>query len=219
MSRLSEKIDFIKSIDLFQYIYLNYFSLNIIHKGHGKIIPYKHAVIDLEEKSKICIGENDIHVGMNKLRKSKTETYIRLRSGAKWNAEGGCEISYGSTIEILRDAVIDSEYFTMNSFSTVLAARHIVLGNDVMIARKVTVFDSDFHGIEYEGQAIESSKTVKIGNHVWIGVNSMILKGVTIGDGSIISANTLVTKDVEEGILIGNESQIYVLKENVKWNR
>lgn len=208
-----------REIDVIKYFYLNYFCKNIIRQGNGKIIPYKNAIIDLAETSKIYIENGSIEIGVNKLKGSKTETFIRLRDGAVWKAKECCEISYGSSIEILKQAVLESGYFTMNSFSTIIAGKYIELGNDVMIARKVIIFDSDFHAIEYDKESIECSKSVKIGNHVWIAANSMILKGVEVGDESVISANTLVAKNVKEKALVGNKKELSVLKENVKWSR
>ena len=47
----------------------------------------------------------------------------------------------------------------------------------------------------------------------------MILKGVEIEEGSVISANTVVTKKVKGNILIGNKRDLSIFKENVKWSR
>jgi len=47
------------------------------------------------------------------------------------------------------------------------------------------------------------SNPIKVGNDVWLGINSVILPGVTIGDGSIIGANAVVTKDVEPYSVVG----------------
>lgn len=44
---------------------------------------------------------------------------------------------------------------------------------------------------------------VHIGNHVWVGMNATIMKGVTIGDNAIIAAGALVTKDVPAGEIWG----------------
>lgn len=219
MGRVSRRITFFREIKFWEFIYLNYFCRKIIRKGKGKIIPYKNAIIDLEEHSKICVYEKDIYIGTDRLKKSKTETFLRLRQGAVWEAKGGCDISYGVTIEILNNAVLYSEYFTMNSFSTLVAAKHIVLGNDVMIARNAIIFDSDFHAIEYLGENTKHSEDVMIGDHVWVGVNSVILKGVTVNEGSIIAADTVVMKDVESNVMVGNERKICLLKDNVKWSR
>ena len=88
-----------------------------------------------------------------------------------------------------------------------------------MIARNAVVFDSDFHVIEYDENQAEYSETVSIGDQVWIGANAIILKGVIVGNGSIIAANTVVTKNVEQGVMVGNEKKLCVLKENVRWRR
>lgn len=219
MEKIKRKIQNLKKIRLFLYIYLNHFCSRIERNGKGRIIPYKNAVIDLEKGSQIRIEDENICIGVNKLKKSKTETYVRLRENAVWYAKKGCEISYGSTVEILKNAELESKYFTMNSFSTLVSAKKIILGEDVMIARNAVIFDSDFHVIEYDGNQAEYSEIVNIGNHVWIGANAMILKGVMVGNGSMIAANTVVTKNVEQGVMVGNEKKLCVLKENVRWRR
>ena len=49
----------------------------------------------------------------------------------------------------------------------------------------------------------KKNKPVKIGNHVWIGTRAIIMKGVTIGDGAIIAAGAVVTKDIPDGSVVG----------------
>jgi acetyltransferase-like isoleucine patch superfamily enzyme len=62
----------------------------------------------------------------------------------------------------------------------------------------------------------QNSKEIKIGNHVWIGENSFILKGVTIGDGAIVAATSVVTKDVPPRCIVaGNPAQI--IRRNIDW--
>lgn len=214
--RLKNRLNMFKEIQIGRYLYLNYFCKSVEHQGKGKIIPYKNAIIDIDRKAKITIGDKNIYIGTNKLKGSKTETYLRIREGAVWSAESGCNISYGSTIEILQNAVLDSGYFTMNSFSVLIAAQEINLGEDVMIGRNVIVYDSDFHSLE---KAVPSSKPVHIGNHVWIATNAMVLKGVTIGDGAVIAAGTLVTSNVTERSITAEERKSVVLKDNVDWKR
>lgn len=55
-----------------------------------------------------------------------------------------------------------------------------------------------------------------MGNHVWIGTRVTLLPGVTVGDGAVIAAGAVVTKDVPAGALVGGVPA-KVLKEHVEW--
>lgn len=185
---------------MIQYIYLNYFSKNVIRKDKSKIIPYKHSVIDLDPLSKVIILDGDVEIGSDRLRKSKSETFLRLRQNAVWMSKGGCRFSYGTTLEILKNAHLNSCFFTMNTGSTLISAKEIQLGQDVMIARNVVIYDSDFHPIRNNlGRQTNPAKRVIIGNHVWIGTGSIILKGTEIGNDSVIAAGSRVTGKVKSG--------------------
>lgn len=76
----------------------------------------------------------------------------------------------------------------------------VTIGDDVIIAEDVIIRDSDRH--EISGSRGMSASIV-IGNHVWIGARAIILKGVTIGDGAVIAAGAVVTKDVPPRTLVG----------------
>lgn len=62
----------------------------------------------------------------------------------------------------------------------------------------------------------EPTRPIVIGNKVWIGTNVTVLKGVKIGDGCVIAAGSLVTKDIPANCLAGGVPA-KVIKENVKW--
>jgi len=205
-----------RQVSILRYLYLNYFCQNVQRCGKGKIIPYKGAVINLEPDSQIVVGEENVQIGTNKLRGSKAETYIRLRTGAHWNANGRCLISYGATIEVLQNAILETGYFSMNSFSVLIAAQKITIGQDVMIGRNVVIYDSDFHKID-ENTSV--SEQVSIQDHVWIASNAMVLKGIEVGAGAVIAANTLVTKDVLDRVVVAEKRHLTVLGENVNWQR
>lgn len=95
----------------------------------------------------------------------------------------------------------------------------ITVGNDCMFSGKVEIWNSDTHLItNMEGDGINPSKPIKIGNHVWLGKDVKILKGVTIGSNSVIGMGSIVTKDVNENsISAGNPARI--IKNNIKWKK
>lgn len=80
------------------------------------------------------------------------------------------------------------------------AGGSISIGNNCLISQQVSIIATD-HGINKD-QLMKSQKWVKkgdivIGDDVWIGCSSQILSGVTIGNGAVIAAGSLVNKDVE----------------------
>jgi acetyltransferase-like isoleucine patch superfamily enzyme len=66
----------------------------------------------------------------------------------------------------------------------------------------VQVLDNDFHAITVDGTQQPSKASVVIGDRVWVGTRAVILKGVTIGDGAIVAAGAVVTKDVPPGAIV-----------------
>ncbi len=97
-------------------------------------------------------------------------------------------------------------HFAMTG-GTICAAERITIGNHVAIGANSTIIDTDFHPVAYEMRLDDSSagecKPVKIGDHVFIGMNCIILKGVALGNGCVIAAGSVVTKDVPEGVVAG----------------
>ncbi len=92
-----------------------------------------------------------------------------------------------------------------NSFCAICEFSSIVIDAECLIGTNVTIYDSDFHGIDpnerRSGKHIASS--VKIGRNVFIGSNCIILKGVTIGNNSVVAAGSIVTKSIPENVLAG----------------
>ena len=80
--------------------------------------------------------------------------------------------------------------------------------------------DTDHHNIYLVGndRVINKSKKIKIGNHVWIGADVKILKGVSIADNNIIGMGSIITQSIEkENVIIGNKIETKILKENIEW--
>ncbi len=92
----------------------------------------------------------------------------------------------------------------LNGTAITARSKTISIGHDTMIAPNCVVTDSDFHALwpaetRHIKPAFERDADVTIGAHVWIGMNSLILKGVTIGDGAVIAAGSVVVRDIPAG--------------------
>lgn len=107
--------------------------------------------------------------------------------------------------------------------SHLVSAESIEIGNDVVISWGVTIVDHNSHSIEWEqrkedienwhiGKKDWSNVTiapVRIEDRVWIGFNAIILKGVTLGEGCVVGAGSVVTKSVPAGFAVaGNPAAV-----------
>lgn len=92
--------------------------------------------------------------------------------------------------------------FYANFCLTVVDDADIFIGDNVMIAPHV-VIATGTHPVcpELRAEEYQYNLPVHIGNRVWIGANSVILPGVTIGDNTVIGAGSVVTKDIPSGVV------------------
>jgi len=107
--------------------------------------------------------------------------------------------------------------------SHLVAATRILIEDDVLISWGVTIVDHNSHSLSYSQRSQDIldwqlgkknwsnvvSKAVHISSKSWIGFNSIILKGVTIGEGAIVGAGSVVTKDVPAWTIVaGNPAKV-----------
>jgi maltose O-acetyltransferase len=85
----------------------------------------------------------------------------------------------------------------MNFNCVILDVMSVEIGNNCLLGPGVQIYAAT-HPVEPELrlQSLEMGKRVKIGNNVWLGGNSIVLPGVSIGDDTTIGAGSVVTKDI-----------------------
>jgi acetyltransferase-like isoleucine patch superfamily enzyme len=95
----------------------------------------------------------------------------------------------------------------------------IAIGDGCLFADQVEISVSDMHSIIDAGTKarINPAKDIIMGNRVWVGNRSMIMKGVTLADGAIVGAMSVVTRNVPSNCVVaGNPAK--VVRENATWD-
>ncbi|MEO5995229.1 MAG: acyltransferase [Chitinophagaceae bacterium] len=173
--------------------------------------------IDLHSSDTFLLGKKFSSNGVTFLRLKKSSRiqigdHLKLNNGEMFNSIGrqsrciitvrqGAELIIGNNVGI--------------SSSAIFCSKRIVIGNNVKIGGNVCIYDTDFHALDYLSRRsrpqdiLETlSKEVHIGNDVFIGAHSTILKGVTVGDRAIIGACSVITKNVlQDEIWAGNPAK------------
>jgi maltose O-acetyltransferase len=93
----------------------------------------------------------------------------------------------------------------------IIAEKSVRIGRECLIGDSVLILDSDFHHIDpirRHEPGVPSSPVV-LGDRVWIGSRAIILKGVEIGEGSVVAAGSVVTRSVSPRVVVaGNPAKL-----------
>jgi maltose O-acetyltransferase len=110
-------------------------------------------------------------------------------------------VNKGATLEI-------GEYTGLTYGCIIEANSTIKIGRNALIGFESVIIDSDYHGIE-DRNDIPAPQPITIEDNVWVGARCMILKGVTIGEGSVIGAGSLVTKSIPpRSLAVGSPARV-----------
>jgi acetyltransferase-like isoleucine patch superfamily enzyme len=128
---------------------------------------------------------------------------------------GDVNVYSGSTLSVNGKFSMKSGY--INNKCAIFCRNEIAIGEEVVIAPEVIIRDSDQHQlVGPDGNTKPMSSPIQIGNHVWIGTRSTILKGVTIGNNVVIAAGSVVTHDVPDNCLVAGVPA-KVIKQDIAW--
>lgn len=110
---------------------------------------------------------------------------------------------YGSNIELG-----DNVYFNFNC--VILDVAKVIIGSNVLFGPAVQVYTATHPmTVEERRSGLESAKPVIVGNDVWLGGGAIVCPGVTIGDGSVIGAGSVVVRDIPAGVFAaGNPCRV-----------
>lgn len=140
--------------------------------------------------------------------------FLEMENNSEINVNGDFCFYNGFHVVIMENAKLNLGSGYINRNVKIRCFNEISIGQNVVISENVSIWDSDAHKILRD--SYQPSIPIKIGNHVWIGMNSIILKGVTLGDGCIVAAGSIVTKSFPEKCLVGG-IPAKIIKDNVEW--
>ncbi len=153
---------------------------------------------------------------------------MKLRFGKRLQTDGLCFICPGVKLEIGPDATLKIGRWAwlghgckvrvhegevsigaktvIGQECTISAFQHVSIGRECIIADRVMLIDFD-HGVTEVDRPIRTQgiykRDVRVGHNVWIGYGACILRGVTVGDNSIIGTSSVVTRTVLENAVVG----------------
>lgn len=197
-----------------------------------RLLPFKEAIylpIMVSRKTKLRSLSGRVHLkkiktgiirigfgGTDMLDYRYDRSIIKITGDVYF--DGKTKIGIGAKIMVSGVLKIGAN-FDITGDAMLICAKEIEIGKNTMIAWQTIIMDTDQHAIyNNEKKQINQDKKITIGDNVWIGARSLILKGSYLADGSIVGANTTITKSfkTQKSIIAGNPARI--VKENIQWN-
>lgn len=135
--------------------------------------------------------------------------------------EGGALLGRGSKISVAEDATLTlGKNLIITGNTEIICHKGITFGENDLLSWDILIMDTDFHKI-YDANNVHVNvpRPIVIGNHVWIGCRTTILKGVAIGGNNVIASGSVITKSFEsENCIIGGHgSSTGVKKRDIYW--
>ena len=143
----------------------------------------------------IKVSGDNISIGQCATIVAEADSYVSI--GIWGMAEGEGEISIG-------------DYAMISPGVRISAAESIIIGDSCMIANGAYITDSDWHGVYDRVGREQASRPIVIADNVWIGDHATILKGVNIGENSVVAAGAVVSKDVAPNTIVAGNPAVKI---------
>ncbi len=178
-----------------------------------------HAV--LKKNGNLSVGpQSDISLCRISNSLPLQQGYLNIEIGNNCLIEGNIVLYNANAKVKIGDRVFVGKDTTLYCYES------IEIGDDIMFSWGITVMDTNAHALDWEGRKNDvinwkkgpafkdwskvDHRNVKIKSRSWIGFNSIILKGVTIGEGAVVAAGSVVTKDVEDYTIVGGNPASFI---------
>ena len=204
-----------------RFVRFCYYNYHVVNRKCGRFLLFSSQCnFDLHNSATINIFQ-EVEFGRCNMKRTSLETALCMGKNSKIQLGGGknikqLQIGYGSYIQVGQNASLMIGDSFVNREVKIICNQSITIGDECIIAMGTVIRDNDGGTHKILSDDYVNSKPIVINNHVWIGENVMILKGVTIGEGAAVGANSLVIKDVPPHCLsIGSPAK--VVRENIFW--
>jgi acetyltransferase-like isoleucine patch superfamily enzyme len=170
------------------------------------------AKIEVQQNAKLNYGYLD-HIFVHPESAS-----LYMRDNARLVIKpGNCTVMKGVNIFIAENSTVTlGTNLTLTSNCRIIAHADVEIGTNCIIGWESQIMSGDGHPAFKDGTRINPPKPIFIGDNVWIGTRATVLKGVRIGNGAIVAANSVVTKDVPERTVVAGNPAREVLND-IDW--
>ena len=182
-------------------------SIRVLNRSNIKIAPT--ATIEMSERSSFEINRQDYI-------KTHERGTLYMGDNATLKINGRFTMHGHSSIMLHKGASLEIGDNTYLNGGSIECSAKTVIGSDCAIANGVRIMDNSWHAVSSPDSMSDVIKDVHIGNKVWLAENCIILPGVTIGEGAIVAAGAIITKDVPAKCMVAGVPA-KVIKENVEW--
>ena len=214
--RLQPKLLSLAYDKLYYWFFFNlFFGSYIDFIGKAKIRVHCSTRLNILD-SRIIIENGVLSVGYDPILDTKGACGLGLIHSTL-RITGSVELRPGANIWAEDACVIIGDGTVINGPTSIISRAGISLGAYCHIAMNTMIMDCDLHKHAFAGETPQDiAKEIVIKDHCWVGHNVTILKGVTIGEGSIIGAHSVVTKDVEDRTIVAGVPARKI-KDNIIW--
>lgn len=198
LNKLKNILTLIYKLNLFKSLYYS-----IKFRGH---IYVGKAEFHIEGNGKIEFSSPNSYLLIGVYTTVPTPTVLTIMHNATLRVGQNSMINRGSKIVIHEGGrLIIGNNTYINENARIHCRKNIQIGNNCAIAWNTNIMDTDIHTIHYNDNKKNNDANIIIGNNVWIGANSTILKATTIEDNCIIGANSVAKgRMLSQNIYTGN---------------
>ena len=179
----------------------------------SRILFFGNAYYKVSKSATVNIQNGVLAINRYIAKKDPFIGNLEMYDDSQINVQSTFFIHSGCDVMVFKNAKLNLGSGYINRYCKIRCYQEITIGRGVAISENFTIWDSDAHEITGAGNP---TAPIVIGDRVWIGTNVTVLKGVTIGDGAIIAAGSLVNKDVPANCLAAGVPA-KVIKEKINW--